>query len=136
MHHSTKSLLTALRSAAEDCIFVPNDCEHPDDVAQFGPSRTLEILPGELRNESAGGRTLADLTTALDRRDEKARPSAHALEKAAKAKAVESYAAEWAANGENGQFDYESHADEARLARNEQTFVALMVEAGMIDDDE
>lgn len=139
MNATTTQMLADLRSATLDAFFVPNTCEHPEDVNVFGPSRELEVLPEEFQNHRDGGRTLAELDAMCEKRD--ATQSQHEIDKAERMRRAELYRQQveqqdvaFRTGEEQVSIDYDEDND--RLYRKQLVAVASMVNGGMIEADE
>ena len=112
MNDTTKKMFAELDAAIMECIWVPND-----------------LLPEDYQDNREGGRTLDRIQEVYENEVE---PSLeYQRVKAAKAKRLAKYAAEYA---ETGKFTYD--VDEGRQYNNEQSFCNGLIGGGILDADD
>ena len=112
MQKTVKEMLSDLEAAAMEAIWVPN-----------------EVLPERYHDAREGGRTLDRIQEVYENEVE---PSLeYQRVKAAKAKRLAKYAAEYA---ETGKFTYD--VDEGRQYNNEQSFCNGLIGGGILDADD
>ena len=112
MNDKTKQMLADLEAATMEAIWIPND-----------------LLPERYHDDREGGRTLGRIQDVYENEVE---PNLEFKRiKAAKAKRVAKYAAEYA---ERGEFEYDVDAD--RQYKNEQSFCDGLIAGGILDSDD